>query len=87
MRSIQIRTITFKLEGADEEQTERCRSIIHRLLELGFFNIRRGKAIVSFDHLGNMGSYHIEVKKWEREDDKRPSKVEQLLESVKVISK
>lgn len=88
MRSLEINTITIQLEGATLADTERCRKIIHKLFEVGFFNIKRGKGTVSFDHLGNMGAFLIELKKWERDDDTRRSvTVDNLLESVRVTSK
>ena len=87
IKSMEISTITIQLEGADMEQTERCRKIIHKLFEVGFFNIKRGKGIVSFDHVGDMGAFSTDIKNWDRSDDKRAKAVDKLLESVTVVSR
>ena len=46
--------ITIKLEGVTFEQTERCRKMIHKLFEKGFFNIRNGSFTANFDSKGDM---------------------------------
>ena len=60
-------TITISLEGASFEQTERCRRIIHTLFEEGVFAVKRGKAILSFDETGALGSIELQVLKWRRD--------------------
>ena len=64
--------ITIKLEGVTFEQTERCRLMIHKLFELGFFNVKNGSFTVHFDHEGTMGSTE-KTYKW-RNDKPMPDK-------------
>jgi len=88
MRSLEINSFTFRLEGATKEETERCRKIIHKLFEIGFFNIKRGKAVISFDHVGSLAAFQVELTKWMSNDDTRrgTTAVEKMLESVRVTS-
>ena len=46
--------ITIKLENVTFEQTERCRKMIHKLFERGFFNIKNGSFTANFDSKGDM---------------------------------
>lgn len=54
--------ITIALEGATFEETERCRRIIHRLFELGFFNIRNGSFTCFFDNEAGLGAWEKTLK-------------------------
>lgn len=55
--------ITIKLEGVTFEETERCRRIIHKLFELGFFNVKNGSFLVNFDSQGEIGATE-KIFKW-----------------------
>ena len=46
--------ITIKLADVTFEQTERCRKMIHKLFEKGFFNIRNGSFTANFDSKGDL---------------------------------
>lgn len=54
--------ITITLEGATFQETERCRKIIHRLFELGFFNVKNGNFNCFFDNEGNLGAWEKTLK-------------------------
>ena len=47
-------TITITLQNVTFEQTERCRKMIHKLFEKGFFNIRNGSFTANFDSKGDL---------------------------------
>ncbi len=40
-------------------QAETCRAMIVKLFQAGVFNVKRGKAVLSFDHEGKLGSIEI----------------------------
>lgn len=59
-------TITITLEGATFEQTERCREMIHTMFEQGIFHIKNGKALLHFDHEGQLQQIEVDLIKWKR---------------------
>ena len=61
--------IVIKIEGISLEETERCRKIIHKLFELGFFNIKHGSFTAHF-HEGKLSASDRNIK-W-REDKPTP---------------
>lgn len=67
-------TIVITLEDVSFEETERYRQMIHTLFESGVFNIRNGKAILNFDHLGLLAEIELQVKKWRRDKEVLPTK-------------
>ena len=72
--------ITIKLENVTFEQTERCRKMIHKLFEKGFFNIRNGSFTANFDSKGDMvaGEHRLT---WR---DASPIETKVLLEQFKI---
>jgi len=73
-------TIFINLQGVTFEETERCRSMIHRLFEEGFFAIKNGSFTANFDENGNMAT--IELRFIRR--GKRPIEPMKILEQFKV---
>ncbi len=69
-----IGKIEILLEGASLKETERVRSIIHKMIEQGVFGIRRGRATLSFDHNGILGRIDMDIQKWSRDDEIRGTK-------------
>ena len=49
-------TIVITLDGISLEDIERCRLMIHQLLEEGFFNIKSGSFTANFDEQGLMAT-------------------------------
>ena len=64
--------ITIKLDGITFEQTERCRLMIHKMFEADVFNVRNGKAILSFDNDGILADIEISMKTWSRKHEGQP---------------
>ena len=71
--------ITVTLESATFQETERCRQVIHKLFEMGVFNIRNGKAILNFDDMGLLAEIEVQIKLWKRgKDIKEVKEIEQF---------
>ncbi len=66
--------ITFQMEGASIQQVEHCRQIIVKCFDSGMFNIKRGKAVLSFDHTGELGSIEITELRYRGGDAKLTAK-------------
>ena len=49
--------IKIILEGISFIETERCRRIIHKLFDLGFFNIKNGSFTMRFDADGSPAAW------------------------------
>ena len=81
-------TITITLEGATFQETERCRLIIHKLFEMGVFNIRNGKAILNFDDLGLLAEIEGQIKLWKRGKETQETKqIEQFKVEINPVDK
>jgi uncharacterized beta-barrel protein YwiB (DUF1934 family) len=58
--------IEIKLDGANFQETERCRKIIHELFTQGFFSIKNGKAIIHFNEKAEMAMIQYDFIKWKK---------------------
>ena len=79
--------ITITLEGVTFEETNRCRKIIHKLFEVGFFTVRNGSYTANFDHEGNLRAGSITIN-WR--DDKpvtESKKLEQFTIEMDAVDK
>lgn len=56
-------TIFITLDGAGPLELERCRKMIHRMFELGFFATRSGSFTANFDVDGTLASVE-KVSRW-----------------------
>ncbi len=65
-------TIVIKLEDVSLKDTERCRQMIHKMLESGVFNVRNGKATLNFDNYGLLADIEISMKTWSRKFENDP---------------
>ncbi len=65
-------TITITLEGLSIQEVERYRQIIQTLILEGALNIRNGKALLHFNHLGDLQQIQLDVIKWRRDASVNP---------------
>ena len=63
-KQLEYGTIEILLEGIPQVEVERFRAIIHELFAQGFFYTKNGKAVVHFDHEGNMRQLDYDYTKW-----------------------
>lgn len=59
-------TITFELDGADDQTTLRYHEMLDLIIRNGVLNVRNGKVILNFDSQGILQEMEFQVKKYRR---------------------
>jgi len=77
-----IGQIHLTLEGATLEQTERCRLIINKLFEYGFFNVSGGSVLVHFNPKGEF--MQVETNIVRHVDNPAPISIDKISKDVTI---
>jgi hypothetical protein len=59
--------IKIDIKGMDMEDVRKMEKMIHILFKEGVFHLQNGKAILNFDHTGELREISFDYKKWKKE--------------------
>lgn len=65
-------TIFFRLDGATQEQAERCRQIVNTMFTNDAFNVRNGHVTLHFGNEGHLEGIDIELNQYRRNKNYPP---------------